>query len=154
VALAATGLLAVAPALAASSVDQPFTFGKYYEQNGRAGCTNINACAITFSKIPSGKVLFLERVACSVQMQPSPLDSASLAVFRSPSESFLRQQPLAPSLTSEDSFNGVPVFFYAIEKTTRYPFGNGSPTVRVFQTLGSADSQLNMACQISGTLLP
>jgi hypothetical protein len=155
-ALVACGLLAAAPALAASSfnVSPPFVAGGYYEQNGTASCTDINACQIIFSKVPAGQTLTLERVTCSVEVHSHPLRSGNLVSFRSSSQGFERPQHLAPSLISKDSFNGIPVHFFSVDQSVRYPLGNASPRVVFFQTIGDNNSQFAMGCQISGTLSP
>lgn len=155
-ALVACGVLAAFPASAASSfrTTPPVISGKYYEQNGSASCTDVNGCQITFSKLPADKALTIERITCSVEVHSTPLRNASLVVFRSASQNFERPLHLAPSLTSEDSFNGIPVFFFSVNQTMRYPMGGNSPKVAFFQTAGTDDSAFFISCQIAGTLSP
>jgi hypothetical protein len=147
------GVAAAAPASAAQQLEPPFVLGKYYEQNGVSACDTFK-CALVFSKVPAGKTLIVERVACALTTLPDPMDSVFLTVFRSPSDTFNRVEPMTVSLSGTRIIFEDTRHYYASNHETHFPMFGSSPSVEAIKVDSPPNSDMTVRCKIAGTLSP
>ena len=148
-------------AYAAQSVSAPVIIpqsaaSSYYEQNGTNLCGftgngssgttggptgNATVCKIDFTRVPAGKDLAIEHVSCNLYTGGDLLKDISLATAQGIND--VRLLPLEPTLVAENFF-----IYYSLNDAILY-VTRGIPRL-VMRT--ESDSQLSMACQISGRL--
>ena len=153
-ALIATAALAVAaaapaPALASSSLTPAVRLGNYYEQNGFGFCRDDKGCDIAFSPVPTGKLLTLRRLSCSIQTVGTEISEVSLFVTR-PGGLRARTLYFAPSSMMRTDVGG-PIYTYGLNTEVSFPTRE-APVVAAATIRTVPGSEYTLSCQISGVL--
>lgn len=134
-------LVAGPPALAASVITS-----SYYEDSpGEKGCSGFE-CTIAFAKVPKGKHVTIDGVACGLSITNGALQAAVLLQKVGQDISNGRTQPLSFDLKIGGSTKS-----YVISTTSRMRFAPGSRPVIRFAS-NSDNASWGLVCQISGSV--
>ena len=149
-------------AYAAQSVSAPVIIpqsasSSYYEQNGTNVCGDpgfgssgtssgatgtATVCKIDFTRVPAGKDLAIEHVACNLYTGGDPLANISLATAQGIND--VRLLPLQPTLVGENFY-----IYYSLNNAILY-VTRGIPRIVM---RSESNATLSMTCQISGRLV-
>ena len=143
-------LISMAAGLAAAvsagpAFGAPVIFGSHYEDFAQDSCTA--SCQVYFGAIPSGKLLIITNVACSM-ISPGPIIGMNIAALSGPASGVMRLAALqaGPSTLVDQAY------YTSINQPTNFSLGGGRYPRVAFGVLTSGYSSLT--CQISGVLFP
>lgn len=150
-ALAALVTFTAGKALAAGPYDQaPVIIGKYWEQFRQRNCDGGDSCTVKFSEPPTGKLLTIKQIACTLRSDRAHTAEVRLGV-QSQMLGVLRVKPLPFTLVATEA---GPSYYYSLLVDTQYPVKGVVTRIDLSIPNPHEITQSRLECQISGNLSP